>query len=162
VTVRILSWLSIACIAISVALVVFGEDNNTPVVAVLVLAALGITSLLALRAGYLKARGIVSDASSFISGNVQNARLVSIGDPKGIFWPKSSLHLELEGDDGNVHPFEREVPVPFFMAWTYRLGKRFNLPLMRSTDLSDLMAFQLRREGMSVSVERASAKLPAE
>ena len=155
-TVRILSALSIACVAAAIALVVFGEDNNTPVVAVLVLAAFGITSLLAIRSGYHKARSIVSDASAFVRGDVQQARLVSVGDPKGIFWPKSELQLEIEGEDGTVHGFEREVPVPFFIAWSHRLGKRFNLPLMQ-TDLSQLMAFELRREGMSVSVGRGDA-----
>jgi hypothetical protein len=55
-----------------------------------------------------------------------------------------------------VHNFEREIPVPFPMAWSYRIGKRFNLPLMR-TDLSQLMAFELNREGMDVSVGRGAA-----
>jgi hypothetical protein len=85
-----------------------------------------------------------------------------VDDPKGVFWPKSALHLELEAEDGTVHPFERDVPVPFFMAWGYRLGKRFNLPLFGRTDLDELVAFQLRREGMKVSVGRPSAQSPAE
>ena len=155
-TVRVLSALSIACVAVAIALVVFGEDNNTPVVVVLVLAAFGITTLLAIRAGYLKARGIVSDATAFIRGPVQHGRLVGVDDPRGIFWPQSTLHLELEGQDGKVHQFERDVPVPFFIAWSHRIGRRFNLPFMR-TDLSRLMAFELRREGMSVSVGRGGA-----
>ena len=37
--VRTLSALSIACIAVAIGLVVFGSDDNTPVVVVLVLAA---------------------------------------------------------------------------------------------------------------------------
>ena len=47
--------------------------------------------------------------------------------------------------------------MPFFMAWGYRLGRRFNLPLMRNIELDELMAFELRREGMSVSVGRSDA-----
>ena len=160
--VRTLSFLSIACIVAAIALVVFGEDQNTPVVVVLVLAAVGITTLLGIRAGFLKARSIARDAQSFISGNVQNARLMGVSEPKGIFWPKSQLQLQLEGEDGKTHPFEREVPVPFFMAWGYRLGRRFNMPLMRNIDLNELMAFELRREGMSVSVGRGSAEPEAE
>ena len=155
--VRTLSALSIACIAGAIALVVFGEDDDTPVVVVLVLAAVGITTLLGIRAGFRKARSIVQDAHAFVRGNVQNARLVSVSEPKGILWPKSQLGLELQGEDGKVHPFEREVPMPFFMAWGYRLGRRFNLPLVRSIDLSELMAFELRREGMKVSVGRSDA-----
>ena len=70
-----------------------------------------------------------------ISGDIQHARLVGVGEPKGFFTPEATVMLELEGEDGTVHPFERDVPVPFPMAWSYRLGKRFNLPLMQ-TDLS--------------------------
>lgn len=159
--VRTLSALSIACIAVAIGLVVFGDDGNTPVVVVLVLAALGITTLLGIRAGFLKAKSIVSDATNFLRGNVQSARLIQVDDPKGIFWPKSVMHLELEAEDGTTHPFEREVPVPFFMAWSYRLGKRWNAPFLGG-DLSELMVFQLRREGMKVSVGRPSADPPAE
>ena len=160
--VRALSALSIACIAVAIGLVVFGNDeNNTPVVVVLVLAAFGITTLLGIRAGFLKAKSIVSDATNFLRGNVQSARLIQVDDPKGIFWPKSVMHLELEAEDGTTHPFEREVPVPFFMAWSYRLGKRWNAPFLGG-DLSELMVFQLRREGMKVSVGRPSADPPAE
>jgi len=157
VYVRVLSLLSVACVAGAIALVVLGEDTNTPYVVVLVLFAFGITTLLGLRAAYLKARSIVSDANAFIRGRVQHARLVSVGDPKGIFWPRSALGLELQGEDGKLHAFERDVPVPFFVAWGYRLGRRFNLPGLRSIDLTKLMAFELRREGMSVSVGRGDA-----
>jgi hypothetical protein len=157
VIVRTLSFLSIACIAVAIGLVVFGEDQNTPVVVVLVLAAFGITTLLGIRAGYHKARSVVRDASAFVRGDVQHARLVDVGDPKGVLWPKSTLQLELEGEDGQKHAFERDVPVPFVVAWSYRLGKRFNLPLARSTDLGSLMAFELRREGMDVTVGRGDA-----
>ena len=40
----------------------------------------------------------------------------------------------------------------FFLAWSYRLGKPFNLPLLGRSDLGELVAFQLRREGMKVSL----------
>jgi hypothetical protein len=61
--------------------------------------------------------------------------------------------LELEGEDGTVHPFERGIPVPFPIAWSYRLGRRFKLPMMQ-TDLTQLTAFELKREGMDVTVGR--------
>jgi hypothetical protein len=154
--VRTLTLLSVACIAAAIAFVVLGDGEDTPVVVVLVLASVGITTLLGIRAGFLRAKSVVSDASGFLRGNVQHARLVRVDDPKGILWPKSALHLELEAEDGTVHPFEREVPVPFFMAWSYRLGKRWNLPGLGG-DLNELMAFQLRREGMKVSVGRSGA-----
>ena len=153
--VKTLSIASVACIAAAAVLFFATGGDNTPVIVILVLVAFGITTLLGIRAGYHKARGIVKDAHTFISGDIQQARLVSVGDPKGIFTPESTVFLELEGEDGTVHSFERDVPIPFPMAWSYRLGKRFNLPFMQA-DLSQLMAFELKREGMDVSVGRAS------
>jgi hypothetical protein len=154
--VRALALTSVVCIVAAIALTVINGSGNIPVVIVLVLVAFGITTLLAIRRGYQTARGIVSDARTLISGDIQHARLVSVGDPKGIFNPESTVMLELEGENGTVHNFERDIPVPFPMAWSYRIGKRFNLPLMR-TDLSQMMAFELKREGMDVSVGRGGA-----
>jgi hypothetical protein len=73
-----------------------------------------------------------------MSGDIQSARLVSVEEPRGIFSPSSEV-------------------IPFPAAWGYRLGKRFNLPLLRSLNPTELMAAELRREGMSVSVGRPSA-----
>lgn len=92
--IRVLTLASVACIAGAVALVIFGEDN-TPLVAALVLAGFGISSLLGIRAGYHKARGIVRDATAFVTGDIQQARLVSVGEPQGLFTPESTVTLEL-------------------------------------------------------------------
>ena len=121
------------------------------------LVAFGITTLLGIRRGYHKVRGIVDDARRFVSGDIQQARLVDVGDPSGIFNPESTVVLELEGEDGTRHRFERDVPIPFPVAWSYRLGKRFNLPWVGGSDLGELMAVELRREGMDVSVGRGQA-----
>lgn len=155
--VRTLSLLSIACIAAAVILVVATDSSSTPVAVVLVLVAFGITTLLGIRRGYHKVRGIVNDARRFVSGDIQQARLVDVGDPSGIFNPESTVVLELEGEDGTSHRFERDVPIPFPLAWSYRLGKRFNLPWVGGSDLGELMAVELRREGMDVSVGRGQA-----
>lgn len=155
--VRTLSLLSIACIAAAVILVVATDSSSTPVAVVLVLVAFGITTLLGIRRGYHKVRGIVNDARRFVSGDIQQARLVDVGDPSGIFNPESTVVLELEGEDGTSHRFERDVPIPFPVAWSYRLGKRFNLPWVGGSDLGELMAVELRREGMDVSVGRGQA-----
>ena len=155
--VRTLSLLSIACIAAAVILVVATDSSSTPVAIVLVLVAFGITTLLGIRRGYHKVRGIVGDARRFVSGDIQQARLVDVGDPSGIFNPESTVVLELEGEDGTRHRFERDVPIPFPVAWSYRLGKRFNLPWVGGSDLGELMAVELRREGMDVSVGRGHA-----
>ena len=155
--VRTLSLFSIACIAAAVILLLTTDNSDTPVAIVLVLVAFGITTLLGIRRGYHKVRGIVDDARRFVSGDIQHARLVDVGDPSGIFNPESTVVLELEGEDGTRHRFERDVPIPFPVAWSYRLGKRFNLPWVGGSDLGELMAVELRREGMDVSVGRTDA-----
>ena len=97
--VRTLSLLSIACIAAAVILVLTTDDSNTPVVIVLVLVAFGITTLLGIRRGYHKVRGIVDDArpSSPATSRGPPGRRRR---PEGIFNPESTVVLELEGEDG--------------------------------------------------------------
>ena len=152
--IRLLSFLSIACLATAVIILLTSADSDAPIAIVLLLLAFGITTLLGIRRGYHKVRGIVDDARRFVSGDIQEARLVEVGDPSGLFNPESTVVLELEGEDGTRHRFERDVPIPFPVAWSYRLGKRFNVPLVGGTDLSELMAVELRREGMDVSLGR--------
>ena len=156
--IRTLSMLSVACIAAAVLILITSADNDAPIAVVLILIAFGITTLLGIRRGYQKVRGTVDDARRFMSGEIQEARLVEVGDPKGLLNPESTVVLELEGEDGTTHRFERDVPIPFPAAWSYRLGKRFNLPLLGGTDLNELMAFELRREGMDVSLGRSEAR----
>jgi len=155
VIVRGLAFASVACLLAAIALTVFG-GADAPVIVILILVSFGISTLLGIRAAFHKARGFVNDARTFITGDIQQARLVAVGDPKGILNPESEVTVELEGDDGAVHTFSRGVPVPFPLAWSYRLGKRFNLPWLRSY-LNSLMAFELRREGMDVDVGRSLA-----
>jgi hypothetical protein len=50
------------------------------------------------------------------------------------------------------------VPVPFPVAWGYRLGKRFNVPVLRSMNLTEMLSSELRREGMKVTLSRPSAE----
>jgi hypothetical protein len=153
VIVRLLSLAGIACFAAGVVLVVIGDSGNTPTIAVLLLVSFGISVLLGIRAAFHKARGVVNDARTFISGDIQHARLVGVTEPKGWFNPESTVTLELEGADGVVHSFEREMPVPFPVAWSHRFAKRFNVP-GANADISKLMAFELKREGMDVQVAR--------
>jgi hypothetical protein len=121
----------------------------------LLLASLAISAFLAVRRIVLLARRVIRDAHAFLRGDVQRARLVAIEDPRGVFNPACAAVLELEGEDGAVHRFEHDVPVPFFTAWSYRAAKR--LPFLREVDqskLRELAAFELKREGMSVSLSR--------
>ena len=155
--IRALTLIGVGCFVGAIALLAAGE-GNAPVAVILILLSIAISIVLGIRRGYRKARDIVSDARRFASGDVQKARIVDVGDPKGIFNPQVNVMLELEGEDGTTHSFDREVPVPFPVAWSYRLGKRFNLPLVRSANLAEMMAFELKREGMDVNVGHAGAQ----
>jgi hypothetical protein len=153
--IRLLTLLGVACFAGAILLVSIDAQANATTALVLALIAVGISIVLMVRRGYHAARGIVRDAHAFASGDIQHARLVEVRDPKGILNPESTVVLELEDENGTVHRFDRDVPVPFPMAWSYRLGKRFNLPFL-AADLGSLMAFELRREGMDVDVSRGA------
>jgi hypothetical protein len=153
VIVRLLSLAGLGCFAAAVVLVAIGDSGNTATIAVLLLTSLGISVVLGIRAAFHKARDVVNDARTFVTGDIQHARLVSVGEPKGWFNPESAVTLELEGADGAVHSFQRDMPVPFPVAWSHRFAKRFNVP-GANADLSKLMAFELKREGMDVQVGR--------
>ena len=115
--------------------------------------------MLGIRRGYHKARGIVSDARKFISGDIQHARIVEVSEPKGFFGSQMNVVLELEGEDGTKHQFDRDVPIPWPMAITYRLGKRFNASGV-AVDLSKMMAVELKRGGLDVDVSRPADSPP--
>src|SRR5687768_12435650 len=95
---------------------------------VLILISIPIGIALALRRAFTVARDVVSTAKTFVTGDVQHARIAEVGEPRGIFTPSSNLVLELEGEDGAIHRFDREVPVPMPVALSYRLGRRLKLP----------------------------------
>ena len=152
--VRALSILGSACTIGAIGLLVIDAERFAVLAVVLLLIAVPVGFVLTLRRGFHMARSVVRDARAFVTGDVQHARLVEVGDPKGIFAPKSRLVLELEGESGSVHRFDHEVPVPFPAAWSYRLGKRLNAPLLGRANLSEMMAFELRREGLQVELAR--------
>ena len=158
--IRLLTFVGAACFFGAIALLLADSHDNAVTAIVLILVSLGISLVLGIRSGYNKARGIVRDAQAFVSGDIQHARLVEVGEPKGLINPESTVVLELEGEDGASHRFERDVPVPFPMAWSYRFGRRFKVPFM-TADLNSLMAFELRREGMDVEIGRDAEARPA-
>jgi hypothetical protein len=152
--IRLLSLLTIACWAAALVLLVTDAEANAAIAVVLILVAVFLSSVLAVRSAYHRARSFVEDARSFLSSDIQQARLVSVGEPSGWFSPSSEVTVELEGSDGKVHSFQRDVPVAFPFAWSYRLGKRLKLPILRNLDPTELMASQLRREGMKLTISR--------
>lgn len=157
---RFITWLSYACWAAALVLLISDAEGNAVFILVAILVTAALSLMLAVRGAYNRARTFVSDARAFSSGDIQHARLVSVGDPRGIFSPSSEVTVELEGEDGNVHSLQHDVPIPFPFAWGYRLGKRFNLPILRSFDPTALMAAELRREGMTLSVSRPTKPVP--
>jgi hypothetical protein len=156
VMVRILSLLGSGCFLAAVLLLSTGRGLGLAIVLLLMSAGLG--AFLLVRRGFLLARDVATQAHAFISGDIQHARLVEVGEPHGIFNPQANLVLELEGEDGATHRFDRDVPIPFAMAWSYRLGKRFRAPWIGNADLTGMMAFELRREGLDVDLSRPEAE----
>jgi hypothetical protein len=124
--------------------------------------ALGLVSLLIavgllFRRLFHAAKDAVNDARAFVSGDVQQARIIEVGDPKGWSNTRSNVVLELEAEDGTRRSFDHDIPVPFFVAWGYRLSKRFKVPLISQANLTELMGIELRREGLDVSLSREAA-----
>lgn len=159
--IRFLSLLTYACWAGAVLLLIVDSEGNSGYVVALVLVAIALSLVLGVRAAYHRGRRFVSDARAFMSGDIQHARLVSVAEPSGFFSPSSEVTVELEGADGKIHSFQHDVSVPFPFAWGYRLGKRFNVPLLSDLDPTALMASQLRREGMTLTVSRPTSAEPA-
>jgi len=150
--IRVLSIVSTACLVLAVILALIDAERFAVSWILLILVAIPIGIFLGLRRGYLAAREVVGAARSFVTGDVQHARIAEVGEPEGFFTPSSNLVLELEGEDGAIHRFDREVPVPFPAALAYRLGRRFKLPFVGRKPLTEMMAFELRREGLDIDL----------
>jgi hypothetical protein len=150
--IRVLSIVSSACLALAIILALIDAERYVVSWILLLLVAFGIGAFLGLRRGYKEARKITSAAQSFVTGDVQHARIAEVGEPEGFFTPTANLVLELEGEDGAVHRFDREVPVPFPLALSYRLGRRFKIPIIGREPLTEMMALELRREGLDIDL----------
>lgn len=155
--IRLFSLLTIACWGGAILLLATDAESNAVVAIVLILLAAGLSAILAARSAYLRVKGFADDARGFLSGDIQHVRLVSVGDPSGWFTPAAPVTLEFQGADGEPHLWERDIPVPFPYAWGYRLGKRFNVPGLKQLDPTALLATQLRREGVKLTLSRPGA-----
>jgi ketosteroid isomerase-like protein len=150
--IRALSLLS--TIAFVGAILLLEVDGAVAPGVVLILLSMIVGVGLAIRRGFLMVRDVVKQIHAFARSDVQHVRVADVGEPKGLFFPKSEVVLEFEGTDGSPLRYEHELPVPFFAAWSYRLSRRFNLPLVGRRPLADFVAFELRREGLDVDVTR--------
>jgi hypothetical protein len=97
--IRALTLLTVACWAGALLLLLTDASGNVGYIVVLILIATALSLFLSARAAYHRARNFVSDARAFLSGDIQQARLVSVGEPKGWFSPASEVTVELEGED---------------------------------------------------------------
>ena len=150
---RILSVVSTACLGLAILLLLVDAERYAVSSVLLLLVAIPIGVLLGVRRGYMKAREIAGAAHAFVTGDVQHARIAEVGEPHGFFNPSANLVLELEGDDGAIHRFDRDVPVPFPLALSYRLGRRLKLPIIGRKPLTEMMAVELRREGLDIDLD---------
>lgn len=151
--IRALSLAGSGCLVLAFGLLLIDAERFAIAAVVLILVSIPIGAFLGLRRGYQKAREIAGAAQSFVTGNVQHARIAEVGEPEGFLTPTTNLVLELQGEDGAIHRFDRDVPVPFPVALSYRLGKRFKLPIVGRSSLTELMAFELRREGLDIDLD---------
>ena len=73
-------------------------------------------------------------------------RLVSVGHPEGWFLPTSEVVLEVKAKDGTVSCSAPAFPVPWPVAWAWRIARLLGVPLVRS--------IQPESVGFSVAVPR--------
>ncbi len=149
--IRALSVLATASLLGGFALAIYAHGSGRFGGIALILLAFGIGGLLAARRVFLRVREIVAAIHTFVTGDVRHARIVEVGEPKGFIHPTAETLLEVEGDGGHVHRIEVEMPVPFPAAFAYRLGRRLKLPIIGRKPLSELMALELKREGLKLS-----------
>lgn len=149
--IRALSVLATVSLVGGFALAIYAHGTGRFGGIALILLALGIGGLLAARRVFIRVREIVAAVHTFVTGDVRHARIAEVGEPKGFFNPTAETILEVEGDGGHVHRIEVEMPVPFPAAFSYRLGRRLRLPIIGRKPLSELMALELKREGLKLS-----------
>ncbi len=94
-------------------------------------------------------RAAVRDIRRILGGGGPKlVRLVSIGHPRGLIIPTSTVTIEVEAKDGHTERFEPLVPVPFPYAWTWRIAHRLGVPLVRDVE-PEKLSFQFGVPGRS-------------
>jgi hypothetical protein len=76
-------------------------------------------------------------------GGLKLVRLTGVGRPEGIIVPTSTVRLELQSKTGRKARFEPTLPVPWTIAWPYRIGRALGLPLLGELD-PERLRFELR------------------
>ena len=67
-------------------------------------------------------------------GGPARIRVARVGEPQGIVVPTAEVEIEVQARDGTVTTFKPALPVPWPYAWSWRLARALNVPLVRSLD----------------------------
>ncbi len=129
--IRLLGFLTLACWAGGLLLLITADGESSvsvPGIAMIAVALL-LTFGLWLRRTYYRVRGLATDARFLIAGDVEDARVVSVGKPQGRWRPSSEVTVELKGADGHIHSIQRELRMPIGFGWVMRFAQRLSLPM---------------------------------
>jgi hypothetical protein len=82
-------------------------------------------------------------------GGPKRIRVVHVSPPRGVIAPTSDIELEVEAKDGTVTDVQTFIPIPWPYVWAWRIGRKLNLPVVRSLDPEHLdnLALNLPRRG---------------
>ena len=146
--VRFFTLLSSGCVIAGFGAVIIDSEQLATLAGILSAVGFLIGAVLWIRRAFFGVRGLVSDAKAVLSSDNEEVRIVDVTDPKGFVGPRSTVTVEIEGEDGTTRQFDRDIPMPWPWALAYRLSKRF--PATKTPDLGEELAGQLRRQGMNV------------
>lgn len=151
--VRFFTLLGTACLIVGFVLIAIGGTDLEAAGGLLVTASFVIGGVLWFRRAFFGVRGLASDAKSLFSGDVKEVRVVSVGPPKGLFHPRSTVQVEVEEEDGTKHAIDREVWMPWPLALVHRWASSIGT---KEPPLDEALAGQLRRQGLEASVAGAA------
>jgi hypothetical protein len=67
-------------------------------------------------------------------GGPARIRVARVGEPRGVIVPTAEVELQVQAKDGSVTTFKPTLPVPWPYAWSWRVARKLNIPLVRSLD----------------------------
>lgn len=83
-------------------------------------------------------------------GGPRVVRLLRVGEPRGLFVPRSEVIVEIEARNGTKVKVDPTVPMPFVLGWAIRLARMVNAPLISAVDPESL-SFSLRLPNLTRS-----------
>lgn len=90
-------------------------------------------------------RSAVSRARSVAEGGGPSlVRLARIREPHGLLLPTAEIDVDIEKKDGSVESFTAQIPVPWPAAWSYRLTRALNVPVVSALQPEEPIGLSLR------------------